>query len=196
MTASRVPLGILLGWFATVVCFGAAPTWRWSNPVPHGAHIFGLASSGSTVVQVGENGQAYATDDLMQWRPLFTGVTNMLRSATWFNSRLLITGSEGIVLYSDGLNFFPSVRLNTTDWLEGVAASASVAVAVGDNGAIYRTADGTTWERQTDAAEWLRSVTYGNGKFVAVGDAGFVTSSANGQLWNGVRRLVPRDGVA
>jgi hypothetical protein len=195
MTAFRVPLGIFLGWLASVVCFAAAPSWRWSNPVPHGAHIFGLASSGSTVVQVGEYGQAYATDDLVQWRPLETGVTNMLRSATWLGSRLIITGSEGIVLYSDGLNFFPSVQLNTTDWLEGVAASPSVAVAVGDNGSIYRSSDGAAWVRQPAAAEWLRSVTYGNAKFVAVGDAGFVTSSANGQLWNGVTRLVPRDGV-
>jgi hypothetical protein len=195
MSRFRLPFGILLGWLASIVCFGATPVWRWSNPVPHGAHIFGLASSGSTVVQVGEFGQAYATDDLVQWRPLATGVTNMLRSAMWLGPRLVITGSDGVILYSDTLDFFQKVDLGTSDWIEGVAASAARLVAVGDNGVIYISNDGAIWTKQATAGEWLRSVAFGNGTFVAVGDAGYITTSPAGMVWTTQPRLLLADRV-
>src|SRR3954469_11459179 len=181
MIRVRIPLGIVLAWIAGLLCVDARPSpspgpvWRWSNPAPHGAHIFGLANKNSTVVQVGEFGQAYASIDLNDWRPLTTGVTNMLRSACWLGDRLIITGSEGVVIYTDTLNFFQKVDLGTPDWLEGVASSTQRAVAVGDSGAIYTSTDGASWQRLGNADEWLRSVTFGNGVFVAVGDAGYVT---------------------
>src|ERR1051325_229240 len=106
MSLLRVVFGIFLGLIGVTHCRGGDPIWRWSNPTPHGANIYGLASRGSTVVQVGEFGQAFASDDLDQWRPLRTGVTNTLRSAIWFGARLIITGSEGIILYSDNVNTF------------------------------------------------------------------------------------------
>jgi hypothetical protein len=193
MIRLRLVLGIVLGWITALNCFAIAPVWRWSNPTPHGAHIFALASKGSTIVQVGEYGQAYTSDDLEMWRPLATGVTNMLRSAVWFGPRLIITGSEGLVLYSDNLNFFFPINLGTSDWLEGVASSGSRLTAVGDNGGIYTSTDGTTWQRLTDAAEWLRSVAYGNGVFVAVGDAGYVTKSDDGLEWTAQNRLTTKD---
>jgi hypothetical protein len=196
MSRSRFPFGIFFGWMMASLSFAATPTWRWSNPAPHGAHIYALASSGSTVVQAGEYGQAFASDDLTTWRPLIVGVTNMLRSAVWFGPRLIITGSEGTVVYSDDVNFFHTVDLGTSDWLEGVASSGTRLVVVGDNGAIYTSTEGTTWQRLADAREWLRSVSYGNGKFVAVGDAGFITISDDGVQWNEKNRLVPAGDVA
>lgn len=147
------------------------------------------------MVQVGEFGQAYATDDLVQWRPLATGVTNMLRSAIWFGPRLVITGSDGLVLYSDTLGFFQKVNLGTSDWLEGVAASSARLVAVGDNGSIYISNDGANWTKQAAAAEWLRSVAFGNGTFVAVGDAGYITTSPAGMVWTEQPRLLLADQI-
>jgi hypothetical protein len=193
MIRLSVRLGIVLGWMAGLLCFGGTPVWRWSNPTPHGAHIFGMASSGSTVVQVGEFGQAFMSDDLIEWRPLATGVTNMLRAAVFFGKRLVITGSDGLVLYSDTLNFFQKTDLGTSDWLEGVASSGTRLVAVGDSGAIYTSTDGANWTRLENAGEWLRSVTYGNGLFVAVGDAGYVTTSTNGLVWTESARLGTND---
>jgi hypothetical protein len=187
-------LGIMLGWLAGSLAFADTPTWRWSNPTPHGAHIFALASKGSTVVEAGEFGQAFASDDLVTWRPLATGVTNMLRAATWFGPRLVITGESGLVLYSDTLEFFHTVDLQTEDWIEGVAASNNRIVAVGDNGAIYVSSDGTNWQRGSDAAEWLHSVAFGNNVFVAVGDAGLVIVSSDGSKWSGGgSRLTSKD---
>src|SRR6266545_2531780 len=75
------------------------PLWRWSNPTPHGASIYDMATRGSLVVQVGEFGQVYTSDNLDEWTPRKTGVQNSLRSALFFGSRLIITASEGLILY-------------------------------------------------------------------------------------------------
>lgn len=82
------------------------------------------------------------------WRPLFefepgdldrriSGTSKDLRGAAWMGNRLLITGEEGTALWSDdGVGFQPAAVVPpTTDWLEGVAATEAVAIAVGDNGA-------------------------------------------------------------
>lgn len=171
----------------------ATPVWRWSNPTPHGATIFAMAARGSAVVQVGEFGQAFASEDLVEWVPLKTGVRNTLRSAIWFGPRLVVTGSDGLILYSDGLGKFNQVNLGTPDWIEGVAASTNRLVAVGDNGAIYTSANGAAWERLANAEEWLRSVAYGNGIFVAVGVGGFVTRSIDGVNWTTPSRPTSQD---
>src|SRR5438046_1163843 len=109
MIRLNVLLGIVLGWMIGAQCDAATPSWRWANPAPHGAHIFALANNGSAVVQAGEFGQAFASDDLITWRPLATGVTNMLRAAVFFGNRLIITGSDGMMVYSDTLDFFQTI---------------------------------------------------------------------------------------
>jgi len=110
-----------------------------------------------------------------------------LRSVVFLNGRILITGENGTVLYADSVDAFHAGTLidgPTSDWLEGVTASASLAVAVGDNGAIYTSGDGISWKRRaTIYSDWLRSVAFGNGIFIAVGDAGAVLTSSNGTNW-------------
>ena len=172
----------------------AAP-WRWSNPEPHGATIFDIASFGSLVVTVGEFGQVYTSDDLVEWMPRRTGVTNSLRSAAFFGAQLVVTASEGMILYTenDALSRFQKIDLGTSDWLEGLAVGNGQLVAVGDNGAIYTSTNVTNWERVAGAGDWLTSVAYGAGRFVAVGYGGYVTTSANGVNWTAQSRLGTND---
>jgi hypothetical protein len=163
--------------------------WRWSNPSPHGNNIICMAYSPGLQlgVQVAEQGQLYTSDDLIFWIPPDSGTTRALRSVAFFGSRILITGENGTVLYADSVNNFqPGTLVSgpTSDWLEGVAVSATLAVAVGDNSAIYTSLDGRNWNRRSTAyTDWLKSVTFGNGNFVAVGDAGAVLTSSNGTNW-------------
>jgi len=62
-------------------------------------------------------------------------------------------------------------------------------VAVGDNGTILTSPDGTTWTQRTSppgpfgARVHLYDVTYGNGLFVAVGDNGTILTSPDGTTW-------------
>ncbi len=193
MNLARLVAGIIVVLLHGVAVFAAAPIWRWSNPTPHGAHIFGLASRGSTVVQVGEFGQVFFSDDLEEWRPWRTGLTNTLRSAVWFGSRVVIVGSEGTVLHGEALNSLVKKDLGTDDWMEGVAASDTRVVAVGDNGGTWTSTNGIDWQRLANAPEWMRSVAYGGGSFVAVGDAGFVTRSPDGLTWTPQLRQGSKD---
>lgn len=165
--------------------------WRWSNPHPHGGNIVDMAYFGSLglAVQVAELGQIFSSGDLSFWMPRPSGTTNDLRAVTLFPAlrRILITGANGTVLYADDISDFRAGTLTTgptSDWLEAVTASAFLAVAVGDNGAIYTSTNGVYWKRQSSGtSQWFRGVTWGNGVFIAVGENGKIMSSANGTNW-------------
>jgi len=169
----------------------AAQRWRWSNPKPHGNNIMETAYQPALglAVQVAERGQIYTSYDFDFWMPQDSGTTNSLRAVTFFGSRILVVGESGTVLYADSPDAFRPATLPapTTDWLEGVAASTTLAVAVGDNAAIYTTGSGTNWSRVPPAnipfTNWLRSVAYGGNRFVAVGEVGRIAESTNGTIW-------------
>jgi len=188
---------VLIGWllfFPSLDSHGVdfPLRWRWSNPRPHGNNIVDMAYSPALDlgVQVAERGQLYTSDDLGTWLPRDSGVTNSLRAVTFFGQRIVITGEAGVVLYADSPTAFkPGTLLDgpTLDWLEAVAASPQIVVAVGDNGAVYTSADGVSWRRQNSPAltQWLRGVAFGNSTFVTVGENGFIaTSPSNGNGWN------------
>src|ERR1043166_43509 len=164
------------------VAAGFSPIWRWSNPEPHGANIVDMSFAGGLVVQVGENGQIFTTEDLVSFIPRDSHTTNYLRAVTFFGGRIVITGERGTVLFSDDPFIFYLLDLATPDWLEGVAASSNLVVAVGDNGAIYSSTNGVVWSRQFPVTTtWLRSIDYGGtGVFVAVGERGTVLRSVTG----------------
>lgn len=195
------------GWLGGFVLFialaesAAAPAplrWRWSNPRPHGGNIVDMAFSTSLnlAVQVAERGQIFTSTDLGFWIPRDTGTSNDLRAVCFFGQRILVTGENGRVLWAmattpDDWRFGTTTPASTTDWLEAVAASPLTAVAVGDNGAVYTTATGTNWTKQTSGtAEWLRGVAWGNtmgggsSVFVAVGENGTVIRSYAGSSWS------------
>jgi hypothetical protein len=164
-----------------------APTWNWSNPLPHGNDIVGMAWNGTLGVQVCELGRVYTSPNLVDWFPQNSNLTNDLQAVTFFGNRIVITGANGAVAYSDdGVNFTAS-SLNTTNWIVSVAASSNLVVAVGDNGALYTSTDGATWHLQSPppylGPYWLLSVAYGNGVFVTTGEQGYIATSSNGTNW-------------
>ena len=175
-----------------LLCLGASPllgasSWRWSNPLPHGNNVVDMASRNGLVVQVAELGQLYTSPDFRNWTPRDTHTRSALQAVTFLNDRLVATGENGTVVYSDDGATFLTTNLNTTDWLVGVAASPTLAVAVGDNAAVYTSLNGAAWKRQAAppnvSSYWLLSVAYGAGTFVAVGEHGYIATSANGTNW-------------
>jgi hypothetical protein len=162
--------------------------WRWSNPRPHGNNIVDMVYSPALGfgVQVAERGRIYTSDNLSTWLPRFSGVTSALRAVTFFGPRIVITGEAGVVLYGDSpADIKPGTLLDgpTGDWLEAVAASSQIVVAVGDNGAVYTSTNGVSWRRQTALSQWLRGIAFGNNTFVAVGENGFIATSSDGAAW-------------
>ncbi|MBM3848420.1 MAG: hypothetical protein FJ405_19315, partial [Verrucomicrobia bacterium] len=151
-------------------------------------------------VQVTERGLIHYTDDLVSWIPRETGVSVAWRAAGFMaNGRCILVGEGGAVGYSDdlgALDFFRMGQLSdapTENWLEGLAVSDSIAVAVGDAGSIYSSTNGANWVRQVSPIQaWLTAVTHGQKGFVAVGEEGAILHSVDGLQWDN-RSVVGRD---
>ena len=165
--------------------------WRWSNPLPHGNNVLDMKVNGSAGLQVGDAGTIYVLSPDGRWAPAVTGVNNYLRSTTFFGERMVATGENGMILWSDDGVEFNEAQLsppNTEDWFEGVTASGLRLAAVGDYGAIYLSTNGTEWTSAVSGTEeWLRGVAFGSGGFVAVGENGTILrSNTSGSSWNSV----------
>lgn len=164
--------------------------WRWSNPLPHGNNVLDLFVSTNLSLQVGDAGSLYIQRVGGRWAPAYTGVQNYLRSVTLFGDRIIATGEDGCIIWSDDGESFQSAELtpsNTLDWFEGVTASPQRAVAVGDYGTIYSTTTGTNWTADTSGTtEWLRGVSFGKDVFIAVGENGTIRRRSNGASWSAV----------
>lgn len=160
------------------------PSWRWSNPAPHGANIVDVAANFALTVQVGERGQIYLSDDWETWTPRDTFTSMALRGAAFFNGRLVISGEAGTIMFADDPWNFHGLTLGTTDWLESAAASPGLVVVVGDNAAIYTSTNAVNWQRMpVSFTNWLRSVACNGTNFVAVGERGLIATSQNGNSW-------------
>jgi len=62
--------------------------------------------------------------------------------------------------------------------------SSPLFVAVGDNGTILTSSDGTTWTSRTSGTtEYLRGGAYGNSTLVVVGLSGTILTSSDGITW-------------
>ena len=176
-------------------------SWSWSNPLPHGNDVVGLAWNGTLGVQVCDSGQIYTSPDLINWTPQNSHLTNDLQAVTFFGHRLIVTGANGAVAWSDDGTNFTAGSLNTTNWIVGVAASSNLVVAVSDYGTVFTSTNGATWQKQspppnlTEYDYWLNSVAYGQGVFVTVGDGGYVAVSTNGTVWTDVSpKIMAGDG--
>lgn len=172
------------------LCLAAsALDWHWSNPLPHGNEVAGLAWSPSQpCVAVCDHGQIYTSDDLALWVPLITGTQLDLQAAAYFHRRLVVVGANGLVLWADSLLHPNLVNLGTTNWLTSLAAAPGLLVTVGDHGAIYSSVDGASWIHQSSPfPNSLQGITWGgagSGFFVTVGSSGLIAVSPDGARWS------------
>lgn len=172
--------------------FTASTPWRWSNPTPSGHALYDLASTNGFQIAVGELGSILTSTDTLQWIPRTAPTAQALRSVAFFKDVILISGESGTLLRwdSNGSLQKASLDLPTSAWLEALATSPSLALAVGDAGTAYTSSDGLSWRATTSpGTAWLRSASYGNGLFVVVGENGFIATSPDTKSWT--RRSSP-----
>jgi hypothetical protein len=177
-----------------LVCILAAraQNWYWSNPMPHGNDIIALryCSPQGIALEACDSGQIYTSSDSIFWTPQASETTNSLQAVAFMGGRIILTGESGTVVYSDDGYDYVYTNLQTANWLVGVAASTNLAVAVGDNAAIFTSTNGAAWTlRGTPPGigqNWLLAAAYGNGKFVISGEKGYLAYGTNGSNWTHV----------
>ncbi len=113
-----------------------------------------VAIDSKTAWAVGIDGRVIRTDDGGElWRELATGApVTQLFSIAYDGADTIVVGGKGICLFSkDRGRTWEKARLEPHieySWLSGIAASGvSRFVAVGADGAIYRSADAGVWQR-------------------------------------------------
>ena len=161
----------------------------WSfHPLPVNTPLFALTYNGvDTFVAVGGGGEIWSSTNTTNWtsRGATGGAYRMIDLTTLPNGNFLAVGSSGLTAVSaDGVSWVRS-HLPNSNWSNGVAASASVIVAVSGFGDIATSTDGISWLNHPVGDNFSNNgVAYGQNTFVAVGDQGRFRTSSDGSSWN------------
>jgi hypothetical protein len=121
---------------------------------------------------------------------------NVIRTAASSQEAIIAAGQNGFMAISFktnqsqnitlGRNWFPVNNPFNNDGINCVAYANTVWVAVGDNGRIATSRNGTTWtlvQNSSFGTTHIRSVAYGNGIWIAVGNQGKIAYSKNLTEW-------------
>lgn len=169
-----------------------------STLVPSNA-LYATAYHNGVYVSVGEN--IVLSTDTYQWQEVYsqTQRTLTLKDVKYFNlpnfvgfiavgkaiNNTTLVENEYIVTSANGYvwtNALPSPIANNS--LNSVTSNGTMLLAVGENGIIYGSNNGSNWINYTTAGvPNLNKVTYANGMYVAVGDNGRIQTSTDGESW-------------
>jgi hypothetical protein len=168
-------------------------TWTSRSPVGYTAQtLLKIASSGSKLVAVGHNTLLTSADG-EHWS-LAAPTDFDAQSIAWTGARFVTVGKDGKMFLSPDAVQWREQDIEGEPWLEDVAFSGGVTVAVGSgkNGSppeIFFSSDGTTWTQDTlpdGLLGRLCGVAWTGTTFVAVGDDGAILTSADGRSWTKV----------
>lgn len=153
-----------------------------------GSNLNALASNGTQVVAVGDNGTILSSTDGVTWTaPATVPTMNHLYGIAYSPSGLWVAvGAVGTLLTSaDGSNWTSVAPVTGSD-LKGVAVQVTTTytfVAVGTAGTVLKSSDGANWTSQTLTASGLFAVNASANQFLAVGAAGAAFTSPDGTTW-------------
>ena len=114
----------------------------------------GITWNGKIFVAVGGT-SIYTSKDARTWQMRLTGAPGELRAVTWSGSRFVAVGVHSILVSNDALSWSP---LTFSGILNSVAASDTLAVAVGDSGLVLTSTDLHTWTKTQFTDLRLRAV--------------------------------------
>jgi len=150
-------------------------------------------------VAVGEN--IVVSTDTYSWNNVFGigGRVLSLNDIQYFNTTNFVgymtvgkvtTSSTGdtnecVFISQDGYNWVNAISgYLGVDGFNSVATNGTVLIAVGENGIIYSSINGSNWANNTTGGvPTLNKVVYANGLFVAVGNSGRIQTSPDGETW-------------
>jgi len=141
----------------------------------------------NTFVAVGESGTILTSPDGISWTPRVSGVTGSLTGVAWSGSAYVVVAASAALRSTDGIDWFPQTVPGGLYGHVAWSSALSLFVAVGANGLISTSPDGTIWtERKRGQFPDLTDIVWDGAKFVAVGSGGEIVVSSNGTQWNTV----------
>lgn len=172
--------------------------------------LYAVAWAGNGFVAVSTNGLALKSPDGVSWTPYATGVTDTLRGVAWNGSLTVAVGHlrKGEVLTSSTGESWTKVDCGLTpkndNVLLAVAWTGDTWVAVGGEGLILTSEDGTNWSIQSsETRSCFFSSIFVEDQFVAIAShcnvwSTYVYTSSTGENWTyrttlGVSGTVGRD---
>lgn len=176
-----------------------------TNPKSDGLQA--MAYGNGVVVAVGANGCLLTTTDGTTWQPQSAGTSEILRQVTYNATldRWFVVGDQGVVRWSDGgdLITWTTIDLLVTTRFRSIATRASdgMMIIVGDEGEVYASKDGVTWDANVVASvdggangapilldvAWTRAglaIAVGIEHSLATGASRFWTTTDAGKTWN------------
>jgi photosystem II stability/assembly factor-like uncharacterized protein len=148
--------------------------------------LYAVASTGTQLAAVGENGSVSTSPDGLQWTPRNSGNTRgILYGVAGRDSVWVAVGANGTILRSSngGVSWGPR-NVGTTRAFYGVQRAGELFVAVGSQGTLYTSPDGLDWtSRPTNTSTDLNAVASNGSLMVVVGDNGVIRTSVDGIEW-------------
>lgn len=150
------------------------------------------------IFAAGGGGRAQRSTDGVSWEDLSGSLTGTLNDIAWMGgsvNKWLIAANSGVIYYhaSNTGGAWTAAGPGSGDHFKAIAANdaGTLAIAVGDNGRLYSSTNGTAWTSRTSGtAEDLRDVAYGGGRWVAVGTGAgaddCIITSTDGTTWSTV----------
>jgi hypothetical protein len=183
----------LVGYLSQVTVSTDFDNWSWSNPLPEGNDLSGVASNGSLLVTVGAGGTILTSADGASWSAQFSGTASYLRRVIWTGTEFIAVGEGGTILTSpDGKNW-TAQSSGTTVELSSVVWTGTQFVAVGNSDQILTSPDGRLWTEQSSGTSGasLFGVAFNGSQLVAVGTTivggdtfeDIVVTSTDGITW-------------
>ncbi len=177
---------------------GTVTSWTFVNS---GANydLETIAINDRYLVAVGESGRILRSnlDNGERWSESITPFRFDVRAISFIDGLLLGVG-QNYSLATSGSGFDWTLRDSSTPYdFQAVASDGSIAVAVGDDGEIFRSVDnGINWsDVSTAITEDLRDVVYSPAGFIAVGAGGAIFLSPDGSSWTAANSTDPLLGA-